>query len=75
MPKAIAKTVGEVISKPTIPLLLLVIVVGFLLLQNQIDRRDPKLAAAPVGAEPELEFGPIYRGPEPGRPLGGGAPA
>jgi len=24
--------------------------------------RDPKLAAAPVGAEPELEFGPVLRG-------------
>ncbi len=71
VPKAIADTVVAAISKPTIPLLLLVVVVGFLLLQNQIDRRDPKLASAPVGAEPELDFGPV-RG-RPGHPLEGGA--
>jgi hypothetical protein len=74
VPKAIAKTVSETIGRPTIPLLLLVIVVGFLLLQNQIDRSDPKLASAPVGAEPELEFGPVY-GSAPRLPQDGGAPA
>jgi hypothetical protein len=74
VPKAIAKTVTEAISKPTIPLLLLAVVVGFLLLQNQIDRRDPKLSSAPVGAEPELDFGPVLgSSPTRGRPLGGGA--
>ena len=72
VPKAIADTVVAAIGKPTIPLLLLLVVVGFLLLQNQIDRRDPKLASAPVGAEPELDFGPV-RGP--GDPRGGGTPA
>ena len=47
----------------------------FALLQNQIDRRDPKLDSAPVGAEPELDFGPA-RGSSGtlGKPLGG-APA
>ncbi|MCU1602335.1 MAG: hypothetical protein JWO22_3044 [Frankiales bacterium] len=66
--KAIGKTLAQVAQKPTIPLLLLGVVVGFLLLQNRIDRRDPKLASAPVGAEPELDFGPVQ-----GRT--GGAPA
>jgi hypothetical protein len=33
------------------PLLLLVLVFGFMLVQNRIDRRDPKLALAPVGAD------------------------
>ncbi len=66
--KAIGNTLAQVAQKPTIPLLLLGVVVGFLLLQNRIDRRDPKLASAPVGAEPELDFGPVQG-------LGGGAPA
>ena len=68
VPKAIGNTLAEVARKPTIPLLLLGVVVGFLLLQNRIDRRDPKLASAPVGAEPELDFGPIQG-------MSGGAPA
>ena len=59
VPKAIGKTLAQVAQKPTIPLVLLAVVVGFLLMQNRIDRRDPKLASAPVGAEPELEFGPV----------------
>jgi hypothetical protein len=71
VPKAIGKTLAQVAHKPTIPLVLLGIVVGFLLLQNRIDRRDPKLASAPVGAEPELDFGPV-QGPD---GLPGGAPA
>jgi hypothetical protein len=70
---AIGKTLAQAAQKPAIPLLLLGVVVGFLLLQNRIDRRDPKLASAPVGAEPELDFGPI-QGLTP-RTLGGGAPA
>lgn len=84
--KAIGKTLAQVAQKPTIPLLLLAVVVGFLLLQNRIDRRDPKLASAPVGAEPELDFGPVQqvgrRGLLPGTGPGprsegrtGGAPA
>jgi hypothetical protein len=71
VPDAIGQTLRQVAQKPTIPLLLLVVVVGFLLLQNRIDRRDPKLASAPVGAEPELDFGPVQGF----RNLGGGAPA
>ncbi|MCU1622358.1 MAG: Cable pili-associated 22 kDa adhesin protein [Frankiales bacterium] len=68
VPQAIGNTLAQVARKPTIPLVVLGVVIGFLLLQNRIDRRDPKLASAPVGAEPELDFGPVLH-------LGGGAPA
>jgi hypothetical protein len=46
----------------TFPVLLVLLLVGYLALQDQIDRRDPKLAMAPV-AEPELDF------PIPPRPV------
>jgi hypothetical protein len=61
VPKAIKNIVGQTITKPQLPLALFVIVLLFLLVQNRIDRRDPKLAAAPVDAEPELTFGPVFR--------------
>jgi hypothetical protein len=61
VPDAIKNVIGSTITKPQLPLALFVIVVLFLLVQNRIDRRDPKLAAAPVEAEPELEFGPRVR--------------
>ncbi|MCW2672690.1 MAG: putative internalin [Frankiales bacterium] len=54
----LGRTLQQVARKPALPLVLVVVVVGFLLVQNRIDRRDPKLASAPVGAEPELDFGP-----------------
>jgi hypothetical protein len=60
VPKAIKNVLGQTITKPQLPLVLFVIVLLFLLVQNRIDRRDPKLAAAPVSAEPELTFGPIF---------------
>lgn len=57
---------GEVIARnadtAAFPLLLVLLLVGYLALQDQIDRRDPKLAMAPV-AEPELDF------PTPPRPV------
>jgi large repetitive protein len=40
------------------PLLLLVIVMGFLVAQSRIDRRDPKLALASVAADDSLQFRP-----------------
>jgi hypothetical protein len=61
VPKAIKNVLGQTITKPQLPLALFVIVLLFLLVQNRIDRRDPKLAAAPVTAEPELTFGPTLR--------------
>ena len=37
------------------PMLLIILVIGFVLVQDRIDRRDPKLALAPVGAD-QLTF-------------------
>jgi hypothetical protein len=42
----------------TLPLLFL-----FLLVQDRIDRRDPKLAKAPTYADPDLTFTSEPRGP------------
>jgi hypothetical protein len=40
------------------PLLLLVVVGLFLMVQSRVDRRDPKLALASVAADDNLQFGP-----------------
>jgi hypothetical protein len=40
----------------TWPAGLLLLVVGFLVVQNRIDRKDPKLRVLPVWSEEELEF-------------------
>jgi hypothetical protein len=61
VPKAVKNVLKQTITKPQLPLVLFVIVLLFLLVQNRIDRRDPKLAAAPANADPELTFGPILR--------------
>ena len=52
-----------IVSAATITLFLalFVIVLLFLLVQNRIDRRDPKLAVASADAQPELTFGPVLR--------------
>jgi len=47
--------VGE---KTAFPAGLAVLVGIFLMLQDRIDRSDPKLALAPVHADPDLGFGP-----------------
>jgi hypothetical protein len=41
------------------PLLLLAVVIAYLMLQDNIDRRDPKLALAPMYDDPELDFVPL----------------
>ncbi|MCU1691283.1 MAG: putative internalin, partial [Frankiales bacterium] len=80
VPQAIGRVFGDTFKKaarqPTLPLAVVFVVVAFLLVQNRIDRRDPKLASAPVEAEPELTFGPVLRlprqdGPGHGGPAGG----
>ena len=43
-------------DKAVLPLILLILVAVFLSIQNQIDRSDPKLALAPVFADPDIEF-------------------
>jgi len=48
-----------VVTKNTaIPLTLLVLVGLFLAVQNRLDRSDPKLALAPVYADPGVSFVP-----------------
>jgi hypothetical protein len=46
------------VEKPVFPLALLALVLLFLVIQDVIDRRDPKLALAPVYAEADLPFVP-----------------
>jgi hypothetical protein len=53
----IAQVAAEVGKRSAFPTGLLVLVVIFLTLQNRIDRRDPKLALAPVHPTPDLPFG------------------
>lgn len=45
-----------VVKGARIPLYLLPLVLVYLLIQNEIDRRDPKLALAPAYADPDLPF-------------------
>lgn len=53
---------GETIRRPQVPIVLLVVVGLFLLVQNRIDRRDPKLAAAEQSDDPDLLFRPLRPG-------------
>jgi hypothetical protein len=74
--EALKDVAEETIRKPQLPIALLLLVALFLLIQNRIDRRDPKLAGVPVEEEPELEFRPFHRVVVPGSVPGmGGAPA
>jgi hypothetical protein len=52
------KVVTAASKTAAFPLILLALVVLFLAVQDQIDRRDPKLAQAPVQAGEDLAFGP-----------------
>jgi hypothetical protein len=52
----IAQVAAEVGKRSAFPVGLLVLVLGFLSVQNRIDRRDPKLALAPVYPTPDLPF-------------------
>ena len=52
----VIRVVREVASAARFPMVLLIAMVLFLLLQDSIDRRDPKLALAPVFPEPDVEF-------------------
>lgn len=59
--KAVHDVLSGALRHPELPLSLLAVVAVFLLVQNRIDRRDPKLTA-PLTAEPDLGFGPAVRG-------------
>ncbi len=59
--KAVQNALGSVGSAgggTGFPLLLLGLVLAFLLVQNRIDRRDPKLALASIAADDTVEFQP-----------------
>jgi hypothetical protein len=55
---AIKKVVAPVVQRTAFPLILLILGGLFLLIQNRIDSRDPKLARAPLHAQPDLPFLP-----------------
>jgi hypothetical protein len=56
--RAVANAIVEHPDKSVFPMSLIFLVLGFLLVQSRIDRSDPKLALAPVHADPDLEFVP-----------------
>ncbi len=55
---AVEKHAPEVLKRATIPLLLLALVGLVFFVQEAIDRKDPKLALAPLHREPHLSFDP-----------------
>ena len=68
-----ATVAAAVLKKSSFPFLLLLIVVIFLVVQDRIDRNDPKLALAPVHADSELPFtpaSPLTPGPTQENPHG-----
>jgi predicted phage tail protein len=52
------QTVGSAGGAAGFPLILLGLLLGFLLVQNRIDRRDPKLALATIAADDTVDFQP-----------------
>lgn len=56
------RVLGSVAEGTAFPFLLLLIVLLFLLVQHQIDKRDPKLALAPVYRDRDLRFIPPIPG-------------
>lgn len=56
--RRVAEVAAQVGKRSAFPVALLLMVLGFLTVQNRIDRKDPKLALAPVYPTPDLEFDP-----------------
>jgi hypothetical protein len=54
----IAHAVAPVATRAAFPAVLVALVLLFLGLQHRVDRRDPKLALAPVQRTPDLPFAP-----------------
>jgi hypothetical protein len=52
----VRRTGVETLRQPAFPLVLVLIFVAFWLIQNRIDRNDPKLALAPMHVTPDLGF-------------------
>jgi hypothetical protein len=64
--ETITDAIVPVVQRTAFPLFLLILGGLFLLIQNRIDSRDPKLARAPLHAQPDLPFLPA---PSPGDAL------
>ena len=47
----ISKIAAEAVKQAAFPIALILLVVGFLMVQNRVDRKDPKLALAPVDSQ------------------------
>jgi hypothetical protein len=60
--ETLRQTIGEAAKRTAFPLLLLIAMFVFVLLQNRLDRRDPKLALAPIHSTPDLPFSPLPQG-------------
>ena len=56
--KVATKAAGVTARTGVVPGAFSTVVVGFLLFQAKMDRNDPKLMAAPLEPEPDLEFRP-----------------
>jgi pyruvate/2-oxoglutarate dehydrogenase complex dihydrolipoamide acyltransferase (E2) component len=54
--KVMAQAAGVAAEKTAFPVLLLGLCGLFLVAQDRVDRRDPKLALAPIFADPEMPF-------------------
>jgi hypothetical protein len=52
----VAAVAPPVLKRSVFPATLVAVVIGFIGVQNRIDRNDPKLALAPLNAEPDLTF-------------------
>lgn len=52
----LASTAGEAVQRFAFPLSLTILVLVFLLVQGEIDRRDPKLAFAPVDSSKDMVY-------------------
>lgn len=50
----LGKIATEAVRQAAFPLALILMVIGFLMVQNRLDRKDPKLALAPVDSEQDL---------------------
>jgi hypothetical protein len=62
LPGLAGDTVAAAAKSPSLPIGIGLVVVLFLLVQNRIDRRDPKLAFAPTEDDEPLEFVPAASG-------------
>jgi hypothetical protein len=60
---ALTTVAAEGAKRAAFPLLLLLLMAAFMIGQHRLDSRDPKLALAPVHAEPDLPFDDLHLAP------------